>query len=82
MNEIGDAIRSARIGRGWSQQGLAERASALPGAPEISLEAVGALERGRPTIRLHREEPLRWVFRALGLDGEVVLDALGMRKAS
>lgn len=79
MTELGETIRETRRLKGLNRGQLAERAQALPGAPEITELQVQALERGRGVIKLYdRKEPLPWVLRALGLGGAVVLRALGL----
>jgi transcriptional regulator with XRE-family HTH domain len=79
MSQLSSTIRRARKAAGLSQPQLAEKASALPGAPEISIKRVAAIERGRLTIRLDDpEEALPWLLRALRLGGEPVLRALGL----
>lgn len=71
MTTLGSYLRSRRRGKHWSQARLAEEASALPGAPLVTLEVVRALETARNTMRLDStEEPLRWVVRALGITSE------------
>lgn len=80
MTSLGFTIRARREERGWSLEDLAEEASRIAGAPEISPEAVGYLERARQSFRIDDpREPLPYVLRALGLEtGEVVLRALGL----
>jgi transcriptional regulator with XRE-family HTH domain len=78
MAEISRAVRAAREARNWSQERLAREASKLPGAPTISMEQVAALECGRGSVRFNRREPLPYIFKTLGLSGEVVLRDLGL----
>jgi len=78
MSRIGDEVQRARRSRGWSREKLAEVASRLPGAPEIDHKTVEYLERTRTTFRFDTSEPLPWLMKALGMKGEVVLQALGL----
>jgi transcriptional regulator with XRE-family HTH domain len=80
MTTLGSRVREARKAKGWSQDNLARRASMLPGAPDVTAQEVGFIERGKTAFRLGRpkEEPLGWVLTALGLGAEVVAEALGM----
>lgn len=83
MSQVGDAIKAARKERGWSRARLAEEASALPGAPDISDLQVFELERGRSTVRLDDPtEPTPFVLRVLGVGAGVLLKAIGWRWAA
>ncbi len=65
MRDAGDAVREARLRRGWTQQRLADEA-------RVGREWVSALERGKATLDMGR-----WldVVDALGLSVEVHDDA-------
>lgn len=80
MSSIGAAIRQARKAKKLTCIKLAEKAGALPGAPDITELQIRNLEKGRNTFRIDDpEEPLPWVLRALGLGMEVVGRGLGFR---
>ena len=77
MTTLGREIRKSRRQMGWSIEKLAEEAGQVPGAPEISADDVGYLERCRLRLVIDDEDDcLPWVLKALGMDGGVVLKAL------
>lgn len=69
---IGNRIREARLARRWTVKDLFEKASSLPGAPELSLDAFERLEQ-RVRFRANdRHEVLGWACLALGIGPEEV----------
>lgn len=81
MSIVGNAIRQARRGKQWSQDRLAAEAAKLPKAPRITRDIVQSYEWGRPIVRLEdADEPLPFLLKALGLNGEPILRALGMEE--
>lgn len=79
---LGQRIERARLDKGWSRARLAEEASALPGAPDVTADQIRTAESGRRSLRLNelgRPEPLPYILKALGLS--VLLGAAsGMRE--
>ena len=78
---VAEAIRQARLARGWKLQRVADEASSLPGAPFIDLDKVHRLEHGRFVIRLADDEPLLYVMVALGVPITLLLRAMGLERA-
>lgn len=66
---LSDRIELARKKKGWSRRILADKASAVPGAPAngISEDQVFKCESKRRVVRLSHSEPLIWLCLALGL---------------
>lgn len=77
LGDLADLIRTARIGRGWTQDQLAD-------AAEISRPTVQRYEQAKTTAP--QPAQLRAIFRALGLDprripvilGYVTADEMGL----
>jgi transcriptional regulator with XRE-family HTH domain len=76
LGRLGQRIKRARKARGLGRAKLAEIASALPGAPDITPEQVRGAERGRAFIRLGEDdtetEPLIYILKALGMEEPLV----------